>query len=344
MNKGKQLIIALAFLAMLIIIAFQLRSDPFEQSGRQDYSTLLSKRMEGSIDKIVVKNKESSLTVEKRQDAWWITEPRELSADENGLKPAVSFLEHLTVADIASKKKERQSEYGLKDNPERVDVKAFSKGAEVLSFAAGKVTADFKGSFILLALDPETVYSTSEPMPALFLRGVKDWRSKFIVDIDELERIRIFNPKGALELEKDAQGNWGKKDDPAWKTDANRLNQLIATLSKFAWAEVVDDPDPAVSYGFEKPQARISLIGKGKEYMVIVGKEVDQPKGNTWIQALGDPKIYQVRKAQVEKITRDWDYYRENQPEAKEEAPPPSKAEIKPKQDTKGAQPKKGKR
>jgi len=330
MNKGKQLIIALAVLALLIVITLQMRRDPFERSSKQDYSTLLPKRTEGSIDKIVVKNKEASLTAEKRGDTWWISEPRELSADKNGIESAVAFLEKMTVADIASKNKERQSEYGLKDSPDMVEVKAFSKGVELLDFKAGKVTPDFRGSFILPASDPETVYSTSEPAPSLFNKGVRQWRSKYIVDIprDDVERLQLINAKGTLELEKDSQSNWIKKDDPQWKIDSNRLNQLILTFTRLAWAEVVDDPDPAFDYGFQKPQAKLSMTAKGKEYVVTVGKELDQPKGNTWILAEGDSKLYQVRKPQVEKITGDWGYYREGMPEPKSEAKPETKSEA----------------
>jgi hypothetical protein len=354
MNKGRQLIIASVILAVLVIIALQMQRDPFEKSGKQDYSDLLPARAQGSIDKIVVKNRESSLTAEKRGEAWWISEPLELAADSEGIKSAAAFLEKMSIKDIASKNKERQSEYGLKDGTERVDVKAFSKGVELLSFAAGKATPDFQGSFILLSGDPDTVYSTDEPLPFLLRKGVKDWRNKFIVDIpkDDLERIQLVNAKGALDLEKDAQSNWVKKDDPQWKIDTNRLNQLITAFSRLTWADVADEPDPAVDYGFQKPRAKLSMAAKGKEYVVTVGNELEQPKGNTWIRAEGDPKLYQVRKPLVERITRDWEYYREGEPEArpevkpetsKESKPEPAKAESKRKEDAKAQQPGKGK-
>jgi len=146
MNKGKQLIVALLVLGVLIGAALLVWRDPFEKGTKPDYSAMLPARSEGCIDKVKVTNKEGTITVEKRGDSWWLIEPRELPADDGQLKAAAAALEKIALVDTASKKQERQAEYGLaKDNPERIQVKAFAAGQEVLSFAPASVYPMLKG-------------------------------------------------------------------------------------------------------------------------------------------------------------------------------------------------------
>lgn len=327
MNKGKQLIVAMAVLAGLVAVTLWVKRDPFENPGKKDYSALLPQRSEGSIDRISVRNRDGSLTLERRSDAWWISQPRELPAEESGAKSAASFLERLAVVDIASMKTERHSEYGLgKDNPEAVEVKAFSSGTEVLNFTAGKPAPDFQGGFVLLSADSQTVYRTNAMLPPLFNRPLKDWRSKTIVDLpkEDVDRIKLVNSKGTLLLQKDAEGKWHKQDDPGWTPDMNRLNQLAGAFTRFSWTEVVDDPGPDNDYGFNSPQAQVVLTARGKDYALTIGKDIEEPKGNCWIRMEGDVKVYQVRKPMIERFTRDWNYYSEEKPEA---APPEKPAE-----------------
>ena len=324
MNAGKQLIVALVVLGALIGAALLLWRDPFERGANPDYSGLLPARSEGSIDKIVVTNKAGAITADKRGDTWWIIEPRELPADDAQLKAAAASLEKLAVVDTASKKQERQAEYGLaKDSPEHIEVKASAAGTEVLSFAAGKHTPDGQGTFIILAKDPSTVYVTSAPLPPTLNRGSKEWRSKVVMDLprETLERLQVVNSKGSLDLEKESGEKWRKKDDPTWQADDVRFEQVLGAFSRLPWVEVVDEPELAVDYGFSTPQARVTVTAGGKDYVVVFGKDVEETTGNCWLKIEGDPKVYQVRKAILDRFTRDFDYYRGEAPKPDQEEP-----------------------
>jgi hypothetical protein len=313
MNKGKQLMIALLVLGGLIGATLMVWRDPFEKVSGKNYSSLFPTRSEGSIDRIAVINKEGSITAEKRGDNWWITDPKALPADSGQLKAAAATLEKMSIVDAASKKQERQVEYGLaKDSPERMEVKAFAAGTEVLDFAAGKRSPDGQGTFILLAKDPNTVYVASESVPFIFGRTLKEWRSKTILDLgrEAIDRIQITNSKGMLDLVKETGDQWQKKDDPSWHADNVRLGQVLDTFTRLPWVDVVDDPDPSVDYGFDAPQARTAATAENKDYVLVFGKDVEGPGGNCWLKLDGDPKVYQVRKAILDRFTRDFDTYR----------------------------------
>jgi hypothetical protein len=317
MNKGKPLIIALLVLGALIGATLLVWRDPFEKGSRPDYSALLPACPEESIDRIGVTTKEGTITAEKRGGRWWIIEPRELPADEGPLKAAAASLEKLALVDIASKKQERQGEYGLaKESADRIEVKASSTGTEVLNFAAGKRTPDGGGAFIVLAKDPNTVYVTSAALSSLFGAGVKEWRSKMVLDLsrETVDRIQIVNSMGTFDLEKESGDNWRKTDDSNWSVDSVRVGQALGALSRLSWVEIVDEPQLVVDYGFSTPQARVAVTAGGKDYAVVFGKDVEGSTGNCWLRMEGDPKIYQVRKAILDRFIRDFDYYHREAP------------------------------
>jgi len=323
-NKGRQLIVALLVLGVLVVAALLLWRDPFAKRSRTDYSALFPFRPDGSIDRIVVTNKEGSITAEKRNSIWWITEPRELLADEGRLKAAATALEIMAVVDTASQKPERQPEYGFtKAGPERIEVKAFTGGKEVLNFTAGKRTPDGQGTFIMLAKDPNTVYVTSSALPPLLGSGMLDWRSKLVLNFppDAIVRVRMENGKDTLDLVKESDERWRKQDDPTWYADDIRFGQVLGALSRLSWLEIVDEPVAAVDYGFNTPQARITATAGGKDHVLVFGKDVEGAGGNCWLKIEGDPKVYQVKKALLDRFIRDSEFYKGESPPADQEPP-----------------------
>jgi hypothetical protein len=324
MNKGKQLIVALLILGVLAAAALLLWRDPFDKRSRPDYSGLLPFRPDGSIDRIVVTNKEVTITVEKRNGIWWITEPRELVADDARLKPAATALEIMVVVDTASQKPERQPEYGFaKAGSDRIEVKAFAGGKEVLNFAAGKRTPDGQGTFIVLTKDPNTVYVTSSPLPSLLGNGIMDWRSRLVLNLssDTIDRVRMVNSQDTLEVVKESDERWRKQDDPTWHADDIRFGQVMGALSRLSWIEIVDEPIAALDYGFNTPQARVTATAGGKDHVLVFGKDVEGNSGNCWLKIEGDPRVYQVKKAILDRFTKDFDFYKGEPPTAGQEPP-----------------------
>jgi hypothetical protein len=328
MGKGKQLFIAIVVVGLLLATALYVRRDPFEKKAKTDFSSLLPQRTEGSIDKLDVKNKEGSITLEKRGNEWWVVAPKELAADQNVVRSVAVFLENVKVRDIASKNKERQVEFGFsKESPDSISVQAFSKGKEVVAFVIGKPAPDYKGSFILLSTDPQTVYTTDLSAPHFISRGIKEWRSKIIVDLppDTLEWIKLTNSKGTLEIVKDGEGHWCRKDVPDWPLDMDRLNRLLFSFSGLSWADIVDNPTGSSDYGFNAPQARVTLSAKGQEHVLVLGKNLEEPKGNVWLKLEGDKRVYQVRGPQTESFLKEPTFYKSEKAAPKTEQSPDEK-------------------
>lgn len=324
MNKGRQLVVALLVLGILVVAALLLWRDPFDKRSRTDYSALLPFRSDGSIDRIVVTGKEGLIAAEKRNGIWWITEPREFLADEARLKAAATALEIMTVVDTASQKPERQPEYGFATaDPERIEVKAFSSGKEVLNLAAGKRTPDGQGTFIVLTSDPKIVYVTSSVLPPLLGSGPMDWRSKLVLNLapDAIARVRMENGGGTLELVKESDGRWRREDDSTWYADDIRFGQVLGALSRLSWLEVIDEPIAAVDYGFGTPQARITATAGGTDHVLVFGRDVEGTSGKCWMKKEADPKVYQVGKTLLDRFTRDFEFYRGEPPPVGQEPP-----------------------
>ncbi len=236
----------------------------------------------------------------------------------------MTALEVFAITGIASRKVERQAEYGLaSDSPERVAVKAFASGKEVLDFAAGKRTPDGLGSFIVLGKEPQIVYVVSQALPVILGQGLKEWRSKVIVDLpqEKIERIRLTTGKGVLELLKESGDQWRKQDDPTWYADPARWGQVLGLFSRLTWVEIVDEPVSVADYGFNAPQASITATAEGKDHLLVLGKEVEGSTGHCWLKLEGAPGVYQVRKATLDRLTRDFDYYKGEPPKKDQEGP-----------------------
>jgi len=274
---------------------------------------VLPARAEGSIDRIAVTNREGSLVAEKRGGQWWLVEPRELRADDAVMNGAAAALEKLSLTDVVSRKKERQGEYGLSgETAEYLEIKAFAGGRELLGFAAGKRTPDMQGTFVVLAKEPDTVYSASALMPAVFSRGFQDWRSRVILDLPQngFEQVEVVSGKGSLHLVKEGENNWHKKDDPNWHADKVRVGPLLSSFTRLSWTQIVEEPDGATDYGFQKPAARVTVTAGGSQHVLIFGNETGEGSGSVWLKVEGDPKVYQVRKPLLERFTKDFEFYR----------------------------------
>ncbi len=318
MKKHVQLLIALAVLVVLIGLVFLLERDPYEAPEKPDFANLIPAREEGSLDKIQVTNNEGSITVEKRGEQYWITEPKEMKANESSLKTAFKTLEEMAVVDLASKKKDRQKTYGIaKGESDYLEIKAFAKGQEILNFAAGKRSPDYKGQFIRLASKPDDVYVTDKAMPWLFKREVKEWRSKTLVELprEEISKLEWTTKEGTMVLEKGEDQTWTRAGETNWYADGARLNNLLGVISKFNWAEIFDEANAATDYGFEKPQAVVKATAKDKSIVLTFGKDLEEPKGNVWVKLEGDGKVYQARKYQLEKFTKEFSYYKGEKPQ-----------------------------
>lgn len=324
MGKGKQLIAALLVLGALIAAALLLQRDPFEKATKPNLSGVLPNRPEGSIDRIDIESREGAFTVEKRADGWWLVKPKEMRADDGVVQAAVGTLEKMNLVDVISQKKDRQPEYGLvKDYSEYAEVRAHAGGKEVLNLAVGKRTPDQQGSFVRLAANPETVYSTSPALPAVLGRGIQDWRSKVIMNlpVEALDRVKITHAKGSFEAVKDAAGDWQRVGDPAWPLDKAKFGQLLGSFSRLTWVKVLDEPEPGTDYGFNTPAATVSITSDGKDRVLIIGGDAGEPSGATWVQLDGDPRVYQVRKSVTERFTRDFEFYRGEIPSPEKEEP-----------------------
>jgi len=96
---------------------------------------------------------------------------------------------------------------------------------------------------------------------------------------------------------------------------------VLGAFSRLTWVDVVEEPNLAVDYGFNAPPARVIATAGDKDYVLTFGKDVEGTTGNCWLKIEGDPKVYQVRKAILDRFTRDFDYYRGEPPKPEQEEP-----------------------
>jgi len=333
-----KLVVSAAVFAVLLVLVILFRKDPYEASKPENFDGVLPKVEIDSLDKIEVTEGEESFTVEKRGEEWLITAPAEYKTDETWKTTVVDKLEGLEVTRLASEKKEKHAGFEVDDKGTRV--KAFAAGREVLSLIIGKITPDYQSTFVRTP-DSEKVYVVDGAIAGSFKKGVKEWRNKYIINVDQNSlnelslktgetEIKFTRSEGAPAAEApapaegeeapapQAKKEWKLDGSDAFKVDATRIDSVLAGLAKLRWNEVVDAPGPFPQYGLDNPDAVVAAKDKdGKEYRIsvkILPDEMDEsgkskPSQFAWVALEGDTKIYQIRQYQADRFKKDLNFF-----------------------------------
>ncbi len=331
--KNKLVISALIFVVLLAIV-MMVSESPYETKV-ESFEGVLPTIEEATLDKIEITQETESFTVERRGEDWLITSPGEYTAESSWKSAVVEKLEGLKISRVASDKKEKHSNFEVDEKGIRV--KAFAKGQEVLSVIVGKQTPDYRGTFIRLP-DSERVLVVEGAFASSFKKKVKDWRNKFVYDLPKEEfnyiefaaaSSKYAFEKKEIEVKQAAKEGeeavapvketvWKLVGDEKFSVDKTRLESTLNTFAKLRWAEVEDKPKELAFYGLDTADVKVSAKDKdGNSFsfsMKVLPSEKeasgqDKPSQFSWVKTAGSEKVYQIRKYQADKFTKDKAYY-----------------------------------
>lgn len=336
MASKNKTIISLVVLIVLVGLIFLLKEDPYEKTEDKALPDL-PKIEAQNIDKLEFVNKTESITFEKRGERWWTSSPKEYLVDDNFDTLVLKKIEKLALDRVVSENKEKHKKFEVDESGSQV--KVFSKGQALLSVIIGKNTPDYRGTFVRLP-DSDVVYATMEVIGGGLKKKLKDWRDKKIFDVDAMDiqklafklkkesyslaRVKPEPPKDAGPEAKDAtpeaktpppQKGWELVGDDKFNVDKTRANNLASTISGMRWSEIVDEPKSLAEYGLGKPKESVTLTIKDADEKTMFLGKIDEEKRVMWVSLKGDPKVYQIRKYQYERLTKEKDHYRGDSPE-----------------------------
>ncbi len=219
------------------------------------------------IRKFTIEREDVTVTCEKRDEEWYLTQPVEDRAERGSVSRVLSSVANGKASGFAAEAAGDLRKYGLADPRATVHV---------------YTGADMTRHTILIGEEEERkVYAkvaARDPVLQLTLmfyeaitQDPHDFRFKKLLDVErsEITGIEISEGEETVVCEQDTAGNWfvvkspGPEREPAKES---KINQLLSTLVTLRVEEFVEDsPGDLSTYGLHEPVLRVKVLGREGE-------------------------------------------------------------------------------
>ena len=256
------------------------------------------------VASIAIREPKASLTLAKKDNRWTIAEKNGFSADLDKVTDLVVKAIELKAGQVEP--------IGEKDRA-RLNLAEPGKGegaATSITFKAadGKILAQllvgkkyFKkepegdaskaqgdGRFVMLASDPQQVYTVSDPL-RLATASSGDWISKEGVAIERVKTLEVKPADGTdgYRIERVTDGIDWKLDRaaPGQKLDVSRANAASYSLSRI---DIEDLAAPDANTGLDKPTTLTATTFDGLTYTLRIGN-IEKDKAFVKVEVEGAP-------------------------------------------------------
>jgi hypothetical protein len=313
-----------AALAVLVILAGTLwfvTKDKKEQAARHavtaasaDLPTInVPKDDVDKITKITVtstdrddKTKKTSVTLEKKGDAWELTAPVEAKANESNVKSLVDNLKELKVKEQIDKTAASYDQYELSED-KAVHVVAYKGEGKAVDLYFGK--SGSRGQMMRVA-GKDGVFTADKYSSYLYTRDVKGWRDGAILKFEDANAIQVevTNKNGLMSFSKNGE-KWSasltkrdkdnKLDKPEkeWKKfDEAKVKDLLRAYKGLTADDYGTDADLKTA-GVDKAEqeggvVHIKLKDNAGDLTIKVGKT--QKGTSRWTMKEGSPILYVI--------------------------------------------------
>ncbi|HID57359.1 TPA: DUF4340 domain-containing protein, partial [Candidatus Poribacteria bacterium] len=246
------------------------------------------------------------ITLEKRGNEWYLSEPVEAPADPDKIKYLMDDLLNKRIK-MRFKTKEL-ARYGL-DKPQ-ITLSIWTEGSgenPYKSFLIGHkgveytVYAKEKG-------EPDVVIGIESSALDDFTKSPSDMRQRKIMRFasKDLDSIKIVRANMAeITLQKDEEGNW-RMIEPvksrADKDEVDKLAEAIRGIRVRVFEE--DNPKDLSRYGLKKPSLQVEVkYGESTKRLLIGSK--DPETGRLYVKLASQPYVYSIDSDLLDKIPKE---------------------------------------
>ena len=245
----KILLLGVLFVGMIALSIFLLskRMPPMDGPG----PVLPAEK--NTIGKIIIDEPSRSITLEKKEQDWWITAPLEDVANLEIIDQLVGTLNSFTLGTVISEKKDKYPTFDL-DPSKATRIQLFKQGGDqaLLEGYVGKQAISYGTSYFRYANQDPVYIATNLPNWVL-LRAVEEYRVKKLIPFKQ-EAVTSFEINGEK-----ASASFTRSSD-TWTratstgpVDVNIVKSFLGKLEQLQAAQFEDNLDPAQKLGFEKP-------------------------------------------------------------------------------------------
>ena len=234
--------IVVGLLAALVLWIVVIEPKTREEAKEADLTLVSSDREK--LEKVEITNAGGTFVLEKKDDAWRITAPRDLPVEESSLNLVKNALESLVASDRVwpSGGAEEREKAGLTKPAATITYAAADKSG---TLEVGRQIAKNE-TFYVAASGKPGIYTARIRTVEIFTKGLPEFRRKKLVEIDrDKVRTLILEAPGReplMLMRADTLAPWIASTPFAGRADRGRANGLLTRLSNLRAEEFVDTP------------------------------------------------------------------------------------------------------
>jgi hypothetical protein len=295
---------------VLLIIAIALGAYAWHESKQpaspeSKLATVFPGLTSDKIDRVSVKSESGEqTTVEKKGDAWQVTQPTAVKADQAELSGITSNLASLEIQRVVDEKAADLKQYGL--NPARVEVKFHDGGDHTL--LVGQKTPTGSDLYARLP-DSNRVFLIPSYLDTTFNRTAFDLRDKTVLafDRDKVDHIDIAADGKTIALTKQGS-DWRLTSPVDARADFGTVEGILGSLNTAQMKKIAAaEPGDLTQYGLDKPSATITLGAGSTRASLAFGKTED---GTVYAKDSSRPMVFTVDSSLESDVKKPADDFR----------------------------------
>ncbi len=286
-NIGLSILLA-AQLVLVLVIYWP------REAGRVSEITLLDVE-QGKVASLVISDDYgSSITLERKGDAWIIDPPENYPADAERVRSTLRKLSHLVSKRLVSSSRGSHGRLRVSDEKFNRKLKLIdSDGKEHVIYLG---TAQGKGVYAREGKSDDVVFIDNLSSWE-FATSPRSWWKTTVVDVDPgaLKGVEIHNANWAFVLSRDMDGNW--TDEAGTALDQDKVKKLLRQIKNIRLSEYLKrDTDKKL----EKVEASLKLVpAKGRAITVEIGSEDNSER---LVRASTEGHLLKVRSSELRHV------------------------------------------
>jgi hypothetical protein len=259
------------------------------------------------IDEVTVKSVSGDkTTIQKKANAWQVTQPAAVPADEAELSGITSNLASLEVQRVVDDQPGDMKQYGL--DPARIEVR-FKQDGKERTLLLGQKTPTGTDLYAKVP-DKPRVFLVSSFLESTFNKSSFDLRDKTILKIDreKVDAVEIETPDRTVKVAKQG-GEWRLTAPVDARADFGAVEGIIGRLNTTPMKSIAA-PEPAdlKEYGLDKPAATVRVASGSAQAGLAIGKSAGE--GVVYAKDLSRPMIFTVESALFDELKKPADDFR----------------------------------
>lgn len=227
-------------------------------ASKQDLPTIsISKEEAEKVTKIEIVNADKGKVVlEKKGDAWELTDPIQAKANQNDVKSLIDGLGDLKMNDSIDRGTAAYEQYEV-DDKKAIHVTVFKGADKAVELFVGK--SGTRGQMVRVA-GKDGVYAAQGYQAWLYTKEAKNWRDKSILKFEDKDasKVLVENKNGRFAFEKkdgkwtgsqekrNKTGDWEKVEK--WeKFEAKKVDDLLRAYKGLNAVDFGDDKQTATA-------------------------------------------------------------------------------------------------